>query len=662
MCGYSQGYIFQIMSIILKELPAKNKAFVLIRSFCNFIIIVTLFFLFSCGGKEEKIPPGETTLRMDISPTVWNRTTISGSVKLPEVEDHSGILVYAVGKSLMVYSSKDGNFSILDVPLGTYQFEAVKDGFVKASLGTVTLEGNPQNPAQPVTLPQMVMEKAPAEATEVGVGGLVGRVELEGSEQVDGVLVQIPGTLFKTVTDAEGVYRFFNLPPKVYTLNFSKADYQPQTTIINVPEGEPIQSGITRLNSVRQPQKIRKIYGSLEVYDLKGNQINKFDGVLIALVGTNWVATPDESGRFTFENLPPGKYIINALSPNYQIRQKVEIDLSEFEFMNVGVVMDEVLSDVSKRGVISGTVHLAEMDNHSGATIALAGVSFMALSDASGKFAISNVPPGTYTVLAQAEGYVPEIREGVEVKQGEETKLEDINLKLRVFPPEVIYTEPADGEENVLIRKKTALYIRFSKQMKPPSLKSAFSIRPSVDFKLFAGRESRFSDFDLFYVELSGVGEKNLLSFETRYTVTISTAATDYENIPMEKDYTFTFTTGKASITGTNPEQGERDALINLQHPIHIFFNAAIDASTLTNDSLSFSPDAESTPQIRFVNDPETGWTVARIYVQLTQGERYTVRLGRGIRTESGSYISNTPYSLQFRMAESRDVIELQPR
>jgi hypothetical protein len=183
-----------------------------------------------------------------------------------------------------------------------------------------------------------------------------------------------------------------------------------------------------------------------------------------------------------------------------------------------------------------------------------------------------------------------------------------------------------------------------------------------VDYNLFAGRESRLSDFDLLYVELSGVGEKALLSFETRYTVTISTAATDYENIPMEKDYTFTFTTGKASITGTSPEQGERDALINLQHPIHIFFNASIDASTFTNDSLSFSPEAESVPQIRLINDPETGWTMARIYVQLTTGQRYTVRIGRGIRTESGAYISNTPYSLQFRMAERRDVIELQPR
>jgi len=650
------------MSINLKELLAKNKAFVLIGSLCNFIVIAALFFLFSCGGKEEKIPSGETTPRMNISPAVWNRTTISGSVKLPEGEDHSGILVHAVGKSFMAYSDKDGNFSILDVPLGTYQFEAVKDGYVKASLGTVKLEGNPQNPVQPVTLPQMVMEKVPAGATEAGVGGLVGRVELEGSGQADGVLVQILGTLFKTVTDAEGVYRFFNLPPKVYTLNFSKADYQPQTIVVNVPEGEPVQAGITRLNSVRQSQKIRKIYGTLEVYDLKGNQVNKFDGILITLEGTNWVASPDAAGRFTFETLPPGKYIINALSPNYQIRQKQEIDLSVFEFMNVGIVMDEVPSDASKRGIISGTVHLAEMDNHSGATIAIEGASFMALSDAAGNFAISNVPPGTYTVLAQAEGYVPEIREGVEVKQGEETKLEDINLKLRVFPPEVIYTEPADGDEYVLIRKKTALYIRFSKQMKPASLKSAFSIRPAVDYNLFAGRESRVSDFDLLYVELSGVGEKDLLSFETRYTVTISTAATDYENIPMEKDYTFTFTTGKASITGTNPGQGERDALINLQHPISVFFNAPVDVSTFTNDSLSFSPDAEGTPQIRLVNDPETGWTVARIYVQLTPGQRFTVRLGRGIRTESGSYISNTPYSLQFRTAESREVIELQPR
>jgi len=213
-----------------------------------------------------------------------------------------------------------------------------------------------------------------------------------------------------------------------------------------------------------------------------------------------------------------------------------------------------------------------------------------------------------------------------------------------------------------MILKTTPLYVRFSKKMRPDSLKRAFSISPAVDYRIFSGRQNRQSDFDLLYVELIGAGVKNPLMFDTQYRVTISTAASDFENLSMEEDYEFAFSTGKASINATLPGNGETNALVNLQNPVYIYFNARIDPESINEDTVSFSPSPETIPDFRIHDEPETGWSTLRIYVQLNDGTRYTLRLDYGIQTDTGYYISNTPYTLRFTTAEKRDLSEWEPR
>ncbi|HOE63517.1 MAG TPA: carboxypeptidase regulatory-like domain-containing protein [Candidatus Sumerlaeota bacterium] len=627
----------------------------------EFILLLTVFILFlSCQKKGEQAPLQPASDNQNIVEQ-WDKTNINGMIQLPDKDDHSGILVFASGKSLMAFTDKEGRYTIMSVPLGTYQIEARMDGYNPISLGALAIEGTPQKPASAITLPNMVMEKSPDISGE-SLGGLFGKIELDSAEQSDGALVQIQGTNYKTVSDAEGMYRFYNLPSRSYTLQFSKAGYISQTTSVNIPSGDPVQIPTIRLIMVKQPPKVRTIYGTVELRDLKNKLDNRFDTVVVALEGASKVALLDSEGKFVFENITPGKYTLTAVSPFFRIREKEEVDLKTLEYINVGIIMDEIPSESSKQGSIKGFVHLSEAEDHSGATIALAGTSHVAVSDSAGQYTLSGLPAGTYTVLAQAEGYVPETREGVEVRQGEEFNLDEISLKIRVTPPEIIYTDPGDEQTDVMIQKRTPLYVRFNKNMRPDSLRRAFSIRPAVDYRIYSGRESRYSDFDLLYVELSGTGDKNPLSFDTQYTVTISSAARDYQNIQMEEDYTFTFSTGKASVTGSSPDNGEKNAFVNLQHPMLFFFNASIDPRTLTNDNVDVSPSPDTVPQLRIVNDPETGWSVLRVFVQLQPGTNYRVRLQRGIRTDGGSYISNLPFAIQFRMAERRDASELEPR
>jgi len=612
----------------------------------------------ACSKKEEKPPSTPTTGITQVKPG-WDRTSIAGVVQLPEKEQHEGILVFAAGKSLMAFTDQDGQYTFLDVPLGTYSFMARMDGYETASLGIVTVEGSPRKPAQPIRLPSTVLEQLPEDEKGVEYGDVIGKVEVVEGDTADGVLVQIMGTLFKTVTDEEGTYRFFNLSPKAYTLRFSKSGYVAQTTSVNVLPGGPTYVASIQLPSIEKQQDFRKIFGIVEMLDLKGNPTNKFGTVIIALEGTSYVALPDAQGKFVFDKIPAGNYTINATAPGFINRSKIDVDLSDLEYTNVSVVMDEVPSESASKGVIRGTVRLENMEDHSGVTVAVTGTSLVAVTDVQGRYLIAGVPEGTYNVLAQLEDFYPVTVENVEVKKSEELELEEIVLEMRMLYPEVTYTDPGDGQRGILVQQISPVFIRFNKKMKPETLKRAFSINPDVDYRIFAGRQSRFSDFDLLYVELLGNSETDPFRFDTRYTVTVSSMATDFDGLSMEEDYRFTFETGKASITGSRPGDGDSNVFLNLQNPVFVFFNAPIDSSSLETDMIEFDPEPETNVHFRVTKDPETGWSVLQIYAQLTDDTRYTLRLARGIETLSGDSISNLPWSIRFETAEKRDVNEL---
>ncbi len=640
-----------------RKCPDMRYALSKIAALLFLMLVILSFFLPACSKKsktpESAKPPSESASLSD-----WNRASISGQVLTPDSPEHSGILVFAAGTSFVAYTDEKGNFTILDVAVGTYTFEAQKTGYKNVSLGKVTIDGSPEEPAEPAKLPTVVLEKLSAKETGERYGGLIGQVELENQTGGGGVLVQIQGTLFKTVTDDAGVYRFFNLAPKAYTLGFSKRGFAARTVSVNVLPGEPTYASPLRLKPLVQPIKYRKIYGVVDMYDLKGEPTNKFDTAIITLEGTSYLALLDSEGKFVFNKIPPGQYTLNAVAPGFQNRSKIDIDLTDLEYTNVSVILDQVPSESEKLGAIRGVASLEDADDDSGISVALMGTSIVAITDVVGHYVLSSVPPGTYTVLAQAEGYFPEKIEAIDVKEGEEVELDEITLEIRVEPPEVVYTDPGDGQMGVLVKKIAPLYVRFSKKMKPGTVKRAFSISPATDYRIFMGREHRQSDFDLLFVQLLGASEKDPLDFDTRYTVTISTAATDYENVSLEEDYKFTFTTGKASIIETRPGEGESSAFVNLQRPIHIYFNATINPDTVNNDTVDITPEPETIPRFTFVNDPDTGWTEVHIFSQLKPDTRYTLTLHSGIQTNKGSYISNIPYRLHFRTAKRRELRE----
>jgi carboxypeptidase family protein/carboxypeptidase-like protein/Big-like domain-containing protein len=630
----------------------------ILKSFLFFVIILVLFV--ACSKKDDK---SSSSSGKDSSKfPEYKRTTISGIVQTPDLKDHSGILVYAEGKSLMAYTDKAGQFTFLDVPVGSYSFKARMDSYITSAVGSINVERTGKGQIPPVRLQTVILEKIPEKSQTSSLGDLFGRIELENADPASGVLVQIKGTLFKSVTDDEGMYRFYNLEPGAYILSFSRAGYSNQTFNVKVLPGEPAFVTTIRIYPVQKTEKNRKIYGTIDMYDLKGNLQNSFGTVIVALEGTSYIALPDSSGKFVFDKISPGKYTITANAPSFINRGKIDIDLTELEFTNVSIIMDEAPSDSDKKGLLRGIVKLEDENDHSGVSVAIAGTSIVSVSDSSGAYSLNDIPGGEYTILAQAEGYLPVRIEGIQITPGEEVELEEILLEMRVDLPQVIYTDPSDNQKDVMIQKITPLFVRFSKQMKPESLKKAFSISPDVDYKIFSGRQNRYSDFDLLYVELPGSGKENSLRFDTHYRVSISTAATDFEGLNLEEDYEFDFNTGKASVTGSMPADGDQNALLTQQRPIFIYFNAAIDPETVSKNIVSFSPESNTVPRVRVYNDHNSGWSYLQIYAKLTPGKKYRLKIGSGVRTEGGSYISNLPYAISFKTTEGTNLREFAPR
>ncbi len=81
-----------------------------------------------------------------------------------------------------------------------------------------------------------------------------------------------------------------------------------------------------------------------------------------------------------------------------------------------------VRSPRAQAGRILGTVTDATTGRPiPGAQIVVSGTRFSAIADANGRYLVSNVPPGTYTVEVRTIGYAPAKREGVVVGSGDVT-------------------------------------------------------------------------------------------------------------------------------------------------------------------------------------------------------------------------------------------------
>jgi thermitase len=155
--------------------------------------------------------------------------------------------------------------------------------------------------------------------------------------------------------------------------------------------------GHGRINAARAVGSVPVLPGKIsgQVTDAKdrsaisGAQVS--DGIATTLT--------DATGSYTIDNVAPGSYQVVASKEGYQTSS-----LTVNVFSGTTAVVNFSLSQIIALGCITGSV----TDAKDGSPIVGAAVTDgtrMATTDASGKYTIGDVPPGSYQVTASKEGY-----------------------------------------------------------------------------------------------------------------------------------------------------------------------------------------------------------------------------------------------------------------
>jgi subtilisin family serine protease/uncharacterized membrane protein len=273
-----------------------------------------------------------------------------------------------------VLTDAAGKYTISNVPPESYQVVASKEGYQNSSLTVSVLSGS--TALANFSLSQIILP-----------GSITGSVtDAKDGAAIVGVTVS-DGTRTAT-TDASGKYTITAVPPGTYQVVASKEGYQTSSLTVSVLQGAIAVANFS-LSQIILPGSIT---GS--VTDAKGSPI-----VGVAVTDGTRTALTDALGSYSIGNVTPGNYQVTASKSGYQ-----SSSLTVSVVSGTTAVANFSLSQIILPGSITGSVTDAKDGSPIGGAQVSDGIRTV-LTDAAGKYTISNVPPGTYQVVASKEGY-----------------------------------------------------------------------------------------------------------------------------------------------------------------------------------------------------------------------------------------------------------------
>jgi hypothetical protein len=367
------------------------------------------------------VPPGEP-LALDDVVLGGRPGSVSGKVIAPDVTGAKVRLVVpgladattpAVVASVDV--SADGSFALEDVPTpATYQL-------------VVERAGNAAETRQVVLEPAQVVE-----GLEIRLGGgdgvITGHISA-GGQRLGGVsIVASDGTtdlsMVSLTEDDIGAFTVRGLAtPGRYTVTFSRDGYATESRSVSLAQGESVTL------DVNLSAAVGSISGTVNA--ATGGPLG---GVSVTVTGgeepvsTSTVSQGDATGTWSVDGLTaPGSYTVTFARAGYVSQTRlVNIDGSAAGGTTGGI--DAAL--VASTATVSGLVLDA-----SGAAKPLAGVELTdgvttrtvkTANDPAGRFALTSVPPGSYTLTVSFTGATPVVQ--VVTVQAGDTR--DLQLQL----------------------------------------------------------------------------------------------------------------------------------------------------------------------------------------------------------------------------------------
>lgn len=290
-------------------------------------------------------------------------------------------------------SDNTGFYQITGLPAGTYTLRATASGH--------------DNDVQVATVAQDATARVDFRLTAnpaLQVGAIAGRVTNTSGTGLANVVVQVtagPTTGTSVATDDEGDYSLGNLDPGTYAVTFSRSGFTTRTiTSIDVAARRTTTLDV-ELTASGQAGSITGV-----VTDADTDAV--LSGVTVRLLqGATTVdtATTSAGGSYTFTGVPPGSYSVRFSKTGYStLTRAVTVSASSTTTANAALSSDNGgggegnsslrvrVNTSTGRPIQSATVEISGPASRSGNT------------DEEGQITFTDLPAGTYSVVASAAG------------------------------------------------------------------------------------------------------------------------------------------------------------------------------------------------------------------------------------------------------------------
>ena len=324
-----------------------------------------MLFLVNGSGVPSVAKILQLTTSSGSTGTVTGKVTDSGGTAI------SGATVsYSGGQAS---TDSGGNYSLAGVPAGSVQITASATGYTSQS-ETVTVTAG-----QTTTAPTIALSSVPT-------GSITGLVTDTSATPLAGATVAYSGG--STQTDSTGHYTLNNVPEGSVTLTASLSGYQSASETVSVTANQTTTAPTMQLATA----PVGTIQG--HVTNSSGTAL---PGATVAYGGAS--TTTDSSGNYTLSKVPAGTVQVTASLSGYQTAtQNVTVTAGQTTTANF------TLSQAAA-GTVTGTVkNISTGQVIVGATVSYSGGS--AMTNSSGVYSLSNVPGGTQTITASANGYL----------------------------------------------------------------------------------------------------------------------------------------------------------------------------------------------------------------------------------------------------------------
>ncbi len=401
------------------------------------------------GGWVEEVVPatqeGKDVGNVKMKPL----GTIKGKALVDGASEHYDTTVYIPGTSYVAMTDKDGNFSIYNVPEGTYTLRYVHEDCVAVMTENVMVVCTDElaNPEKTVGEVKLFSNR----------GSVEGRAVFGDSSDSTGITIKLESEdrtrSYTGSTSADGKYTISDVVPGRYRVIASYSTYQFEMTDYFTVQAATITSVPTILELLGE---YGVVSGSVSTADSENKE-----GIQILIKSTDsidsYATTTDSDGVF-IKKVKPGEYTITASKIGYS-----SVTLDAF-VVNAGDSLTlpiPVLSSTSAS--VTGFVTLEGGADNGGVIITItdstdSSVVHSATSASDGSFRITGITKGgRYLLTYSKEGYVSNLSNSVDVTVGKVSTAASVTMKSVVSTVSgKVLLEGASSHENITILLKNS--------------------------------------------------------------------------------------------------------------------------------------------------------------------------------------------------------------